>query len=108
MTKITGVTNFYSAYGTYNMSGMGLITKPQSEIIVSLTVQGIDIVVPSNAAYLREQFGVDELSSAYSLTMELKVRSCLLGEGLKESGACYECPEYYYLLQAPTEPQDCI
>ena len=29
-TKITGVTTFYSAYGTYKMSGMGLITSPQN------------------------------------------------------------------------------
>ena len=39
--------------------------------------------------------------------MEMQVRPCILGEGLRESGACYECPENTYLLQAPTTPQDC-
>ena len=43
ITEITGVTNFYSAYGTFNMSGMGLLTQPNSEIILELIVSGIDI-----------------------------------------------------------------
>ena len=38
----------------------------------------------------------------------MKVRKCKLGEGLRQSGACYECPQGTYLLQAPVEPQDCV
>ena len=48
VTEITGVTNFYSAYGTFNMSGMGLLTQPDSEIMISLIVSGIDMTVPTN------------------------------------------------------------
>ena len=62
VTEITGVTNFYSAYGTFNMSGMGLLTQPDSEIMISLIVSGIDMTVPSNAAYLNQMLGVENES----------------------------------------------
>ena len=62
VTEITGVTNFYSAYGTFNMSGMGLLTQPDSEIMISLIVSGIDMTVPSNAAYLNQMLGVENVS----------------------------------------------
>jgi len=51
-TEILGVTDFFSAYGTYNMSGMGLITAPDNRILVKLSVLGIDLQVPSNRQYL--------------------------------------------------------
>ena len=57
MTKILGVTDFFSAYGTYNMSGMGLITAPKNRIFVKLAVQGVDLNVPSNRDYLSIQLG---------------------------------------------------
>ena len=99
-TKITGVTNFYSAYGTYNMSGMGLITSPGNKIIVSLGVDGVDLQVPSTADYLKDKFADPDFdeNSEYQLQMEMKVRDCVLGEGLRESGACYRCPSGTYLL----------
>lgn len=53
-TEILGVTDFFSAYGTYNMSGMGLLTAPGNEIFVALTIDAVDWNVPSNADYLRE------------------------------------------------------
>ena len=53
-TKILGVTDFFSAYGTYNMSGMGLITSPNNKILVSLTVYGVDMNVPSNRDYISQ------------------------------------------------------
>ena len=51
-TEIIGVTDFFSAYGTYNMSGMGLISDPGAELNVELTVYGIDMQVPSNREYI--------------------------------------------------------
>lgn len=53
-TEILGVTDFFSAYGTYNMSGMGLLTAPGNEIVVALTIDAVDWNIPSNADYLRE------------------------------------------------------
>ena len=98
------MTNFYSAFGTFNMSGMDLTTTPSSKIMVDLIVSGIDMQVPSNTKYLKKQLGLSTLDTAYTLKMEMIVRGCLLGEGLKESGACYECPAGFYLLQAPITP----
>lgn len=109
-TKIIGVTDFFSAYGTYNMSGMGLVTGPGSDLNVNLTVYGIDLKVPSNREYLSEQLGRNVSSddtNGYLLNMDMKVRGCVLGEGLRESGACYECPAGFYLLQAPVVPELC-
>ena len=39
--------------------------------------------------------------------MSMQVRDCILGEGLKKSGACYECPKDTYLLEAPKVPTEC-
>jgi hypothetical protein len=36
------------------------------------------------------------------------VRPCLLGEGLRESGACYKCPAQTFLLKAPITATTCI
>lgn len=35
------------------------------------------------------------------------VRPCNLGEGMKDTGACFECPEFTYLLEKPIVPTDC-
>ena len=98
-TEILGVTDFFSAFGTYNMSGMGLLTAPGNEIIVTLSVYGVDFDVPSNRDYLAEMLAAEGVSSdglvlpeEYRLTLEMRVRNCLLGEGLRETGACYVCP----------------
>ena len=82
------------------MSGMGLITSPGNKIIVSLGVDGVDLQVPSTANYLKDKFADPDFdeNSEYQLQMEMKVRDCVLGEGLKESGACYRCPSGTYLL----------
>ena len=40
--------------------------------------------------------------------MKLDVRPCLIGEGLKDTGACYKCPPKTFLLVAPTEATECI
>ena len=98
-TQILGVTNFSSFYGTYNMSGMGLLTAPGNEIIVNLTVFGIDLDIPSNRDYLRQK-NKDGNPDVYALKMEMLVRPCELGEGLKPSGACYVCPAGTYLLNS--------
>jgi hypothetical protein len=37
----------------------------------------------------------------------MKVRPCILGEGLKESGACFKCPVGSYLLETPEQPREC-
>ena len=39
--------------------------------------------------------------------MELDVRPCLVGEGLKDTGACFECPAGSFLLFAPVEATEC-
>ena len=66
------------------------------------------MTVPSVADYLRAGLGTElVVRSDYSLDMNLGVRTCILGEGLKESGACFECPPGTFLLVAPTEKTDC-
>jgi len=90
------------------MSGMGLLSAPGNEIIVALTISGIDLTVPSNKEYLTAQLGIEVTSlTDYSIRIDMEVRDCVLGEGLKVSGACYECPAGTYLLQAPTVPTEC-
>ena len=51
-TEIVGVTEFFSAFGTYNMSGMTLLSQPGVDIPVKLVINAIDVAVPSVAAYL--------------------------------------------------------
>ena len=93
------------------MSGMGLITAPNNKIAVALKVSGVDLNVPSNRLYLEQQLGREvkpgDTDIGYDLRMKLVVRGCILGEGLRETGACYECPQNTFLLEAPKVPEDC-
>ena len=88
-TEITGVTDFYSAFGTYKMSGMGILTEPGAKIPVTLTIDAIDLTNPSNIAFLTEKLGP---KLEYVINMRMVVRKCILGEGLLPSGACFTCP----------------
>ena len=95
----TGVTEFYSAYGTFNMSGIGIISDPGIELTAKLYIENaIDASIPSNFENMKER---------EYLVIELIVRNCIMGEGLRESGACFACPEGSFLLSAPTEPTEC-
>lgn len=108
VTEIIGVTEFYSAFGTYNMSGMMLLSQPGVDIPVRLIVSSVDVTVPSVAEYLADELGTRiTVPSDYQLSMSLDVRPCLLGEGLKRSGACFLCPYGTFLLIAPTLPTEC-
>lgn len=52
-TEIAGVTKFFSAYGVFNVSGMKLISAPNSIQEMSLTVYDpIDLNKPSILDYL--------------------------------------------------------
>ena len=52
VTDIIGVTDFFSAYGTYNVSGMGLISSQGAELNVNVEVYAIDTRVPDIYDYL--------------------------------------------------------
>jgi hypothetical protein len=41
------------------------------------------------------------------VVIQLKVRSCIEGEGLSASGACYTCPFGTFLLSIPTTQTAC-
>lgn len=66
----------------------------------------VDLNKPTNQYYLRDAYSVSNVST-YVITADLIVRGCIIGEGLKSSGACYTCPSGTYLLFAPTEPTEC-
>ena len=47
-TSIVGVTRFFSAYGVYNVSGMRLISAPNSTQNMFMTVEdAVDLSIPS-------------------------------------------------------------
>ena len=109
ITEIIGVTDFFSAYGTYNVSGMGLIASPGAELNVKVQIDSINTNITSAREYLEFSLG-EEIAPGdpYTINLELEVRPCRLGEGLKESGACFECTVGTYLLEAPTDtPVNC-
>jgi hypothetical protein len=71
-------------YGVYNMSNMGIFSKPDINISVSLTVMAIDLSIPSVRNYLSQQLKVRSLNTVelYRVKINLGVRSCVEGEGL--------------------------
>jgi len=44
--------DFYSMFGTYEMMNMGILSEPGIVIPVSITVNSVDIRVPSTRVYL--------------------------------------------------------
>lgn len=77
-TEIIGVTDFYSAYGTFNMSGMGVIAEPDVELPVELRVKAIDLTLPSNKIYVAK--GLDKPINSpddYWVNIDLIVRPCI-------------------------------
>jgi len=50
-------------YGVYNMSNMGIFSKPDINISVSLTVMAIDLSIPSVRNYLSQQLKVRSLNT---------------------------------------------
>ena len=41
------------------------------------------------------------------MTINMLVRGCVVGEGLKVDGACFLCPKGTYLLEIPTTATEC-
>lgn len=106
--SLVGVTSFFSAYGTYNMSGMALTTGPGEKIYATLEILAVDVSIPSNAKYLRKQMAKQVLSTNdYTVSFTMIVRNCTIGEGLLESGACFRCPQGTFLLEAPEVATPC-
>ena len=109
VTRIEGDTNFFSAYGTFNISGLLLEASGGSKLSLNLKVDDvIKLDVESNKNYLSPYLTTTTTDSAeYVIEIQLVVRPCLLGEGLKASGACYKCPENTFLLKAPIRETAC-
>mgnify|MGYP006950275311 CR=1 FL=1 len=109
-TDILGMRDFYSMFGTFEMINMLILSEPGINIFVSITVNAIDIRVPSTQQYLATYLndGRNLTSNAdYQIDIIMRVRPCILGEGLKATGACFKCPAGSFLLTIPTETTDC-
>jgi len=46
-TDILGMMDFYSMFGTFETANMGILSAPDINMTVSITVNAIDINVPS-------------------------------------------------------------
>lgn len=101
--------DFYSMYGVYNMSSMDILSQPGINIPVSITVFSINLEVPSVRKFISSKLNIKTVDwpEQYRIEIQLKVRSCKEGEGLKESGACYTCPPGTFLLSVPTTQTAC-
>ena len=104
-SEVYGQTKFYALNGVYNISGLFLIADPNSSQSLNLNAYGIDVSIPVVDEFLDNLFG-SYTQSQYVLPMQVGVRECLEGEGLRENGACYECPKGTYLLEVPTTPTE--
>ena len=51
-TEVTGFKDFFSMYGVFNMTGMGILSEPAITIPGVLTFNGIDNTIPSVNAFL--------------------------------------------------------
>lgn len=48
---------------------------------------GVDLSKPTNAEFLSRAFG--KSMTNYDIKVDLIIRGCINGEGLRENGACY-------------------
>ena len=105
-SEVYGQTKFYSINGVYNITGLYLIADPDSNQSLQMINRGIDVTIPSVKTFLTVDLDLN-ITTYYYLEMGVALRACLPGEGLRENGACYECPKGTYLLEVPTTPTDC-
>ena len=102
---VFGQTKFYSINGVYNITGLYLIADPDSNQSLQMINYGINVNIKSVQDFLLS-LGLTRTTDYY-LEMGIGLRPCIEGEGLRESGACYECPKGTYLLEVPTTPTEC-
>ena len=80
---ITGITNYFSENGIFNISAAKLTLQPSSNTKIQfVTILGTQ-------------------------TLNIEFRPCLTGESYTELGECIECSSGSYLLYAPSEPTEC-
>jgi hypothetical protein len=105
-SEVYGQTKFYPLNGVYNISGLFLVADPNSQQALQFYNYGIDVSIPVVKSFLENLFQrtVDQY---YILNMGIGLRPCLPGEGLRENGACYECPKGTFLLVVPVTPTEC-
>jgi len=108
-TVVSGVTKFFSNNGVFNVSGMQLISAPNSTQYITLQVKdAVDTSQPLVAQYLSEAFG-GPIGGNYSIPITLTVRPCRQGEGMQVDGSCFKCGAGTYLLVSPQPgvPTEC-
>jgi len=89
------------------MSGITLMTGPGKEIKATLEVKAVDMNIPSNQEYHQKHTLSYNPEKTYQIPFTMFVRNCVIGEGLKESGACFRCSPGTFLLTIPVEPTVC-
>lgn len=72
-SEVYGQTKFYSLYGVYNISGLYLISDPDSQQQLELYAYGIDESIPVVEEFLTDLFGYTMVDN-YILPMEVGVR----------------------------------
>ncbi|CDW78086.1 UNKNOWN [Stylonychia lemnae] len=100
-TSISGITTFYAQNGTFNISGLIILGGPNQTSEFTLTSNGIDMNIPDN-------FNTYKTLKEYQIQVVIKLRSCKSGEGLSDSGECFDCPVGFYLIEPPFFPTDCL
>ena len=96
-------------FGVYNVSSMRINSQPGINIPVSITIQAVDLSIPSTRLFLSNNLKIKTINSTeqYRTSIQLKVRSCIEGEGLTNTGACFTCPAGTFLLEIPTTETAC-
>ena len=86
---MSGVDKFFSTFGVFNVSGLTIVAAPNSKQNLSLYVyDAVDLNKPTTQKYLANAYQKQAISE-YVIEVDIVIRGCLIGEGLKESGACY-------------------
>ena len=95
-------------YGVFNTTGMGILSEPGITIPGVLTFNGIDTSIPTVKAFLSSKYQTKiQANWQYNITINMLVRGCVVGEGLKVDGACFVCPKGTYLLEIPVTATEC-
>ena len=96
---LRGTIEYTANRGIFVVEGIEVISEPGTQVTLKLRTDGIDDSLPL----------VDSLQDFWdSMKLEVQLRFCIAGEEFLITGECNECSVGYYLLEAPTAPQNCI
>ncbi|TNV88178.1 hypothetical protein FGO68_gene13761 [Halteria grandinella] len=107
---LESATEFTAKSGIFWLEDLVLISQPNSSQKLIFYTDGIDLNLPDNKAVMAQSKNESinyQDQAQNSLSIDIKLRQCLVGEQMLQNGRCQICPSGQYSLESQTEPYSC-